>query len=401
MRRIVPLALLLTASAALAGDWPQWLGPNRDGTSSEVVKPWKGDLKVLWRKPAGPGHSSPVVAGGKVYLFAQVDGKEEEALHCFDARDGKEAWVTSYPRPKFWTLFGTGPQGTPTVSGGRVFTFGPTGIVTAFDAARGEKLWQVDTEKELKAPRLKFGAASSPLVDDGKVIVNVGARGAGVVAFSADKGKVVWKSLDEGASYASAIKANGQYIVFTQDGLRGLSPSDGKKAWEFPFRDKQNESSTTPMFAGDILLGSSITLGMVGLERDGEGYKQKWKNADLTCYFSTPVPLGKHVYVVTGKIVLLPTSSLHCVEADTGKVLWTKEKVGTWHAAMLRTKDDKLLLLTDHGDLALIDPSPKEYKELARTKVTKVKGIWAHPALSDGKVYLRDDKELICIQLPE
>ncbi len=402
MRRIAALAALLLAGVALAGDWPQWLGPKRDGTSPETIKPWKGDLKVVWRKPVGPGHSSPVIVGGKVYLFAQVAGKEEEALYCFDAADGTEKWTTSYERPKFWTLFGTGPQGTPTVSGGKVFTFGPTGLLTAFDAKTGGKTWQVDTEKDFGVKRLKFGAAASPLVDGDKILLNIGAKGAGVVAFSAADGKVAWKGLpDDGPSYASAIKHNGQYVFLTQQGVRGVAPADGKKLWEFPLRDKQNESSTTPVVAGDLLLAASITFGMVGLERDGDGYKEKWKNKDITCYFSTPIPVGKHVYAVTGHLKFVPTSSLHCIEAATGKVLWTKEKIGTWHAAMLRTADDKLLLLTDHGDLILFQPDAKEFKELARTKVTKVKGIWAHPALSDGKVYLRDDKELLCIQMPE
>jgi outer membrane protein assembly factor BamB len=401
MRRISGLALLLTATSALAADWPQWLGPNRDGTSPEAIKPWKGDLKVLWRKPVGPGHSSPVIAGGKVYLFAQVAGKEEEALHAFDAKAGDSLWTTAYERGKFWTLFGTGPQGTPTVAGGKVYTFGPTGFLTAFDAAKGTKLWQVDTEKDFSVTRLRFGAAASPLVDDGKIVLNIGGKGAGVVAFSTDKGEVAWKSLDDGPSYSSAIKAKGEYVVLTSEGVRGLSPKDGKLKWKVPLKDKANESSTTPMMAGDLLLAATITRGMVGLKRDGDGYKAAWKNPALTCYFSTPIPAGKHIYAVTAKMQIVPTSSLRCIEAATGKVLWTKESIGTWHAAMLKTKDGKLLLLSDHGDLILFQPDAKEYKELARTKVTKVKGIWAHPALSDGKVYLRDDKELICIQMPE
>jgi outer membrane protein assembly factor BamB len=109
----------------------------------------------------------------------------------------------------------------------------------------------------------------------------------------------------------------------------------------------------------------------------------------------------KHVYVVTGELSRKPTSALHCVETETGKVLWTVEKVGKYHAAMLRTADDKLLLLSDLGDLVLFDPDPARFKELARSKVAKGEGIWAHPALVDGRVYFRDDKELICLQMPQ
>ena len=129
--------------------------------------------------------------------------------------------------------------------------------------------------------------------------------------------------------------------------------------------------------------------------------KQEWKNPKLTCYFSTPIPVGKkHVYVVTGTLIF-PTSTLHCVEVETGKILWSKPKVGRYHAAMLKTGDDKLLMLSDLGDLVLIEPDAKEYKELCRAKVVKGEQIWAHPALCDGKVYFRDEKELICLQMPE
>jgi hypothetical protein len=124
-----------------------------------------------------------------------------------------------------------------------------------------------------------------------------------------------------------------------------------------------------------------------------------WKNPALTCYFATPVPVGKdHLYLVTGELALNPQSSLRCVEVKTGKELWSKPKVGKYHAALLRTADDKLLMLSDSGDLVLLDPNPKEYKELARSKVCGQ--AWAHPALSGGKLYLRDEKELICLQMP-
>ncbi len=408
--RWLPLFLLLCSPAA-AADWPQWLGPTRDCVSTETVKPWKGELKVLWRKPVGPGHSSPVVAGGKVYLHAQVPGKEEEAITAFDAVTGKKEWSTPYARDKFFSPFGTGPQATPAVSGGQVFSFGSTGVLACFDAAKGELQWKVDTRKDFKAKALFFGAACSPLVEGANVLVNVGGKGASVVAFKKDKGEVAWKALNDPPSYSSGVAfGNGperQVVFLTQKGIRSLSPKDGTLFWEIPLVDKLNESSTTPVRAGDVLLASSVTFGMLGAEletKDGKpSAKRIWHNPKLTCYFSTPIPVGKeHVYAVTGVASLLrPSSSLHCVEVKTGKVLWTKEKVGKYHAAMLRTADNKLLMLSDLGDLVLIDPNPKAYRELARSSVVKKEQIWAHPALSNGRVYLRDEKELICLQLPE
>jgi outer membrane protein assembly factor BamB len=400
------LLLALLVAPATAADWPQWLGPKRDGSSPEKLSPWKGELKALWRAPVGDGHSSPVIANGKVYLHAKVKDKSAEELICFDAKTGKRLWATGYPRGFIINPFGTGPQATPTVAGGKVYTFGITGVLTCFDAESGSQVWQVDTAKEFKPPRLVFGSACSPLVDNGKVLLNIGAKGASVVAFSADKGEPLWKSLDDGPSYSSGIArgegGDREYVFLTQLGLRGLAAGDGKKLWEFPLKDKANESSTTPVVAGDLLLASSINYGMIGLRLDKGEAKRVWQNPKLTCYFSTPIPVGKkHVYVVTGALSFRPTSSLHCVEVDTGKVLWTVEKIGKYHAAMLRTADDKLLLLSDLGDLVLFEPDPAKYKELARSKVVKGEGIWAHPALVDGRVYFRDDKELICLQMPE
>jgi outer membrane protein assembly factor BamB len=405
LTRLAPLLLLL-ALPAPAADWPQWLGPKRDGSSPEKLSPWKGELKAAWRAPVGDGHSSPVIANGKVYLHAKVKDKSAEELLCFDAQTGSKLWNTGYPRGFILNPFGTGPQGTPTVANGKVYTFGITGVLTCFDAETGRQVWQVDTAKEFKPPKLIFGSACSPLVDGDKVLVNVGAKGASVVAFSADKGEPVWKSLDDGPSYSSGIAlgqgADRQYVFLTQLGLRGFAPNDGNKLWEFPLKDKANESSTTPVVAGDMLLASSITYGMVGLKLEKGEVKRVWQNPKLTCYFSTPIPVGKkHTFVVTGAMSFKPTSSLHCIETETGKIVWTKERVGKYHAAMLRTADDKLLLLSDLGDLILFEPDPAKYKELARSKIAKGEGIWAHPALVDGKVYFRDDKELVCLQMPQ
>jgi outer membrane protein assembly factor BamB len=403
--------ILLLGMPVLAADWPGWLGPHRDGRSTEVVKPWKGDLKVVWRQAVGPGHSSPVVAGGRVFLHAKVADKEAEEVIAWDAVTGKELWRTPYPRDRFWSPFGTGPQSTPSVVDGKLYAYGATGIMTCFDAGKGTQLWQNDTSKTFMAPTLFFGAACSPLVDGDKVMVSVGAKGASLVAFERDTGKVAWKVLDDKASYSSPIiysEGTGKersVLFLTQEALRALDPANGSLRWSLPFFDKLNETSTTPVVAGDLLLLSSITQGTAGVKMETKDKKPAptvvWRNKELTCYFSTPIPIQDHVYLVTGKISFAPISSLHCIERKTGKVLWTQEKIGKYHAALLRTGDDKLLMLTDLGQLILLDPSPAGYKELAKSQVVKKEQIWAHPALANGKVYLRDEKEILCLQIPE
>jgi outer membrane protein assembly factor BamB len=402
------LVLCGVVAAAPAGDWPQWLGPNRDASTSEKVEPWPQAPKVLWRKPVGEGHSSPVVAGGRVFLHTRAADKQEEVINAWDARTGEDLWQAGYSRAAFSSIFGNGPRATPAVAGDRVYTFGVTGILSAYEAASGKRAWQLDTLKEFNAKNLFFGTSCSPLVDGDRLFLNVGGPGASLVAFATGDGKVLWKNLDDPASYSSPILfktgSQRQLVFLTQQGLNSVNPADGALWWKFPLKDLLSESSTTPVRAGDRLLASSVTYGTVGLrmqDKDGKPEAEKvWKNTDLTCYFSTPVAVGKeHVYMVTGKVALgrRPEATLRCVETATGKELWQKAHVGEYHASLLRAGDDRLLMLDDAGSLMVLDPNPKAYRELCRAKVCGK--TWAHPALADGRLYLRDDKELLCLQL--
>jgi outer membrane protein assembly factor BamB len=399
----------LTVAPAYAEDWPQWLGPRRDNSSTEKVVPWKDKLRVLWRRPTGEGNSSPVVVGGRVFIHAKIKDKNEEEVVAFDAKSGRELWRTKYERAAFTSFYGNGPRATPCVVDGRLYAFGITGVLTCLDVNNGKQIWQVDTPKTFKLAKLpRFGMACSPLVVGDHVLVNVGAKGASIVAFDRTKGETTWKSLDDPASYASPIVfgegAERQVVFLTGANVASLNPADGSVCWRFPMVDKLLESSTTPIRAGDLILASSITYGSVALQleaKDGKpAVKQAWKNAALTSYFTTPVVVGKeNIYMVTGSLPLLgkPHADLHCIEAKTGKTLWKREKIGTYHASLMRTGDDKVLMLTDGGELVLLEPDPKEYRERARSKVSGPE-TWAHPALSEGRLYIRDNTELICLQ---
>jgi outer membrane protein assembly factor BamB len=408
---MIPLMMLLLSASARAEDWPQFLGPRRDGTSKEVIAPWSGEPRVVWRVPVGEGHSSPVVAGGFVFLHDKVPDADAERLSAFDAADGKLLTHAEQPRAKFSSLFGVGPAATPAVADGIAYALGITGNLSAVHVRRegGEvslrHVFGKDLLKEFEADNLKFGTTASPLVEGDLVITLVGGKGAGVVAFNRKVGEVAWKALDDPASYASPTAigdgANRQIIVLTKLGLASLSPRDGSVFWQFPFRDRINESSTTPVKVGDMLVASSVTLGGVGLKltekRGKPAVEEAWRQLELTCYFSTPVAVGKdHVYMVTGGLSLRPTITLRCVEVATGKTLWSKPNVGKYHAALVKTGDDKLLMLDDGGHLTLIQPDAKEFRVLARSKVCGE--TWAHPAVAGGRVFLRDAKELICLE---
>ncbi|QEL15911.1 outer membrane protein assembly factor BamB family protein [Limnoglobus roseus] len=399
------LAALLVTSSATAADWPQFLGPKRDNTTTEKVAAWTGEPKVLWKQPVGEAHASPVVADGVVYAFYQPKGKNADALAAYDAKTGEQKWEKSYDREPLDLLFGNGPRGTPAVAGGQVFTLGSTGVLAAWDAKTGEVQWKVDTLKKFQAENLFFGISGSPLVADGKVFVNVGGKGAGVVAFDCKTGEVAWKATDDNASYSSPIAVGtgkaAEVVFLTKQYLRGLAVADGAELWKVPFADRSSESATTPLVVGESLVASSVTRGAELFKLTlGEkpGVTSEWKKPKLNCYFSTPVAVGDDLYMLNGVLSITPSITLRCVEAKTGTVRWEKKGVGGYHAALVLTGDGKLLMLDDKGGLTLFQPDAKEYKELAKSKVCGP--TWAHPALVNGVVYLRDEKQLFAIELP-
>jgi outer membrane protein assembly factor BamB len=398
------LSLLVMVSLCLGGDWPQWLGPNRDCTSPEKIAPWKEAPKALWKKAVGEGHSSPVVANGKVFLHYRVPSKNEEAVAAFDAKSGEMLWEKSYPRSEFSSIFGLGPRGTPTIDGDRIYTLGVTGVLTCWKISDGKQLWQHDLLRKFEAKNLFFGISTSPLVEEDRVTVMVGGKGASVVCFDKMSGEFLWKTGDDPASYSSPILAEvakkKQSVFLTGANLIGVS-SKGDILWKHPFKDELNESSITPVKFGDYILGSSVKAGTVCIrvtEKEGKFETEEvWKNKDVCSYFTTPVKVGpKHFYVVTGEARLLgATATLHCVDITDGKVAWSKPKVGRYHAGLMTLGDGKVLMMDDNGFLTLMEPSTEKYTELARSKICGL--TWAHPALADGRLFIRDDKELLCV----
>lgn len=402
------LSLFLCCGLGLAGDWPQWLGPNRDNSTTEKIAPWKNAPKVVWHVPLAEGHSAPVVAGGRVFMHVLGKEPETEEVIAINAADGDMLWKRPYPRVKFSSLFGQGPRAAPAVDGDRLYTLGVTGILTCWEESTGKQLWQIDTLKQFNATNLMFGVSCSPLIEGKNVFVNVGGKGASIVALDKMTGKTAWQALDDKASYSSPIAMGSgksrQVVFLTGQGVASLNPENGSVFWQYPMRDRLFESSATPVRSGDYLLASSITFGSAGLKLTQAGDKpaveEAWKNTTLTSYFATPVCVGpEHAFLVTGSnpLARVHEAALQCIETRTGKVLWSKPKVGEYHATLLKTGDDKLLMLDDAGNLILLDPNPKEYRELARSKVCGK--TWVHPALANGRLFVRDEKELLCLQL--
>ena len=403
---ILPLCVaigLTTFQVGRCEDWPGWLGPRRDGTSQETITPWTAQPEVLWKTQVAEGHSSPIVAGGLVLLHTRVSGKNSEQLTARDLKTGKTVWVAENEREPFENSFGTGPRATPATSSGKVVSHGVTGVLACRDMATGKELWKIDTLREFGGKNLFFGASSSPLIHDGKVFLMVGGKQAAVICLSLEDGKVIWKSMDERASYSSPVLAGegtkGRLLVLTQAGLASLDPATGKPDWKFPLVDKLNESSTTPVLLGGSILAASVTYGSVSLKPADGKPEVNWKNPSLTCYFSTPVPTssGKELLAVTGRLLPPPSSVLRCVETSTGKELWSQQGVGKYHAALMRLSDGRFLMHDDFGQISLFEANNEGMKTLAKSKVCGP--TWAHPALSGGILVIRDDKELIALKV--
>ncbi len=408
LRSLAPVAFLLFACAVSAQDWPQFLGPTRNGSSAgpPLVETWpKEGPTTLWQKKVGSGWSGPVVSGGKLILHHRVADKE--TVDCLNAKTGEVGWSFTYPtgyRDSFG--FDDGPRATPSIADGKVFTFGAQGMLHCLKLSSGEKLWSVDAKKEFQAPNGFFGIACSPLVEGNAVLLNVGGRGgAGVVAFDKENGTVRWKATDEEASYSSPVAAtvNGKRCAFffNRAGLVALEPGSGKVTFEFPWRPANNNSvnAATPLVIDDLIFISTCYDKGAALVRFREGAPDKVWSGDeiLSSHYATSLHHQGFLYGFDGRADpgFQPPPSLRCVELKTGKVRWSEESLG---AGIVTLAGNRLLILTDKGQLVLAAASPKEFKPLARAQILPT-DVRAHPALAGGLFYARSKNRLVCVDL--
>jgi outer membrane protein assembly factor BamB len=282
--------------------------------------------------------------------------------------------------------------------------------LSCYEVEKGKRLWQIDLYKHTKADLPSFAVCCSPLVVGNRVIVSVGGKGRCVVALHADTGAVAWQSLDDPASTSSPLLFTGggrspgatpDVVFMTPLRLVGLDPIDGSLRWQHSMVFQPKGTSPTPVALGNKLVASSQAHGAVSVQISTKDdtllAEPAWQNQDLKSYFSSGVAAGGLVFLVTNVIQPLPAAAIDCIEAKTGQRLWSKEKVGYFHAGLIRTGDGKLLVLNDSGVLTLLEVDSRGAKELARAKVCG--GTLVSPALANGRLYARDDRELICVQL--
>jgi outer membrane protein assembly factor BamB len=404
MKHIHHLCLAALVVLAAGADWPQFLGPARNATSPEtgLLASWpKKGPPVLWDREVGEGFSGPVVAGGRLVLFHRVG--DDEVVECLDAATGKELWKHTTPTAYVDPLGkGNGPRSTPAIAGGRVYTLGPGGLLLCLNLEDGKKVWQRALLEDYSlVERSYFGVGTSPLVEGDRVLVNVGARGAGIVAFDRNTGAEVWKATSQGASYASPVAATldgvRQVLFFTREGFVSLDPATGdvRSAKRWRSRNNASVNAASPVvFDGHVFLSACYDTGGLLLRVKKDGVEQVWSNDEsLSCHFGTPVYHDGHLYGFHGRQE--EGGKLCCVEAKTGKVCWTADDYG---CGSLILADGRLIVLSEKGELALVAADPAKYQELARAPV--LNGTCrAHLALADGRLYARDGRKLVCWNL--
>ncbi len=445
------LGLAFLAPAAVrADDWPQWLGPRRDGVWREtgiLAKFPQGGPKIRWRADVGMGYSGPAVAGTKVFVTDRVLGANvrnpnnpfttqavpgSERVLCLGAADGKLLWKHEYPC-RYEISYPAGPRTTPLISGGKVYTLGAMGDLLCLDADKGKVLWSKNFPKDYGARVPFWGFASSPLLDGDRLICLVGGEGSAVVAFHKDTGKQLWKALSvDEIGYCPPVifEAGGkrQLIIWHPTALVSLDPASGRAYWSVKFRTKANLTIPTPRLSGDLLLVSSFYNGAVMLKLDKDrpaahilwkskhfnslrpGSEQPENTDNLSSIMCTPYFKDGFIYGVCSY------GELRCLKADTGERVWqthqaTGGKSVRWANAFLVPQGDRFFLFNEHGDLIIARLTPRGYDEIGRAHVLEPTNkmarlgnpnrlvIWSHPAFAHKAMFARSDEKLVCVDL--
>jgi outer membrane protein assembly factor BamB len=395
--------LVFASSILAAQDWPQILGPSRNGiyTGPPIVRsfPPSGPPQI-WTREVGAGFAGPAISGGTLVLFHRLNNRE--VVEAMDAATGRTRWTFDYPtsyRDDFG--FDEGPRAVPVIAGGRVFTHGADGWLHALDVATGRMLWSVDSRRVFDAPKGYFGVATSPLVDGPRVMVNVGGKKGGIIGFEAATGTVLWTSTSDEPSYSAPVIADiagaRTAVFFTRTGLVALEPATGGVRYQYRWRARMAASvnAATPIVVGDrIFLSASYGTGAVLLQVAGNAVKPLWSgDQSMSNHYSTSIYKDGYLYGFDGRQEFGQT--LRCIELSTGKVMWNVDGFG---AGTLLIAGEALVIMRESGELALAPASPKGFRFNARAQL--LPGVVrAYPALADGRFFVRNERQLRAFDL--
>jgi len=431
----------LATAAVFADDWPQWMGPQRDGVWREtgIVETFPAEgPPVRWRTEIGGGYAGPAVVGNRVYVtdkqlpkgtqdpdnpFARGRTPATERVLCLNDTDGTIVWKHEYECP-YTVSYPAGPRTTPVVRGGRVFTLGSEGNLFCLAAESGELVWERNLKTDYQHEQSPvWGYSANPLLDGNRLICLVGGQGTAVVAFDAESGKEVWRALDSagphGPGYSSPVivEAGGtrQLIVWHPTAINSLNPETGAVYWSHRFESNQGLSVATPRIVGDHLFISAFYNGslLMKLDRTKPAAVPVWRRSGqnerltdaLHCLMSTPVLDGDKIYGVCSY------GELRCLDLNTGDREWstfeaTSRQSARWGNAFLVRHEDRYVLFSEQGDLILARLRPEGYQELSRAHLLEPTGpaqrrdvVWTHPAFANRNAYVRNDREIVSVSL--
>ena len=405
-RAVCGFAFLFLITTTVSGqEWTQWRGPARDGSVSVKNTPatWPEALKRSWRVEIGEGYSSPVVAGGKAFVHGRRD--PEEIVASINLADGKVVWEQKYQanfkKNQYAVQMAKGPNSTPLLLGNRLFTLGVTGIVNAWDTATGKLLWTRDFSKSIDTSKMFCGTASSPLLVDGRLVVQVGSdiHGGQTLALNPATGATEWEWKGLGPGYSSPVviepAGSQQIVTMTQASIVGIDGKTGKELWSVPFPDEWNENITTPLWTGSHLIVSGTRAGTHAFslaQKDGKWQAtEAWKNPEVAMYMSSPVFGDGLIYGHSSK----KKGQFVALDAKTGAVKWATEGREGEHASLLLTPKH-VLFLTNGADLIVAKRGEPSFAVERRYEVAEA-ATWAMPVLLGSNILVRDATGLIML----
>ncbi|MCB1018375.1 MAG: PQQ-binding-like beta-propeller repeat protein [Acidobacteria bacterium] len=421
---------LLGAAFGRAADWPEWRGSGRVGVWSEdglLERFPSGGLRVLWRTPVRAGYSAPSVAAGRVFVtdFEAGEGLKgvERALAC-DERTGAVLWQRSWPADYAGIDYASGPRAAPTVDAERVYVLGAEGRLACLSAETGDELWSTDFKRSFGTELPAWGMSSAPIVA-GELLIAVaaGRPDAKVVAFDKRTGAIAWRALssaDSGPGYSQPllidVAGRPQLIVWHAGAVTALDPATGETLWNDPFPIMMETPIATPVWSPPYLLVSAFFNGSRLYRVGPQSAEVVWssdtdnalENDGLHALMGSPVIDGGYIYGVSSY------GQLRCLSLATGKLQWetqavTVEKARNASAFIVR-EGGRYWINNDRGELILARLSPSGYEEIDRTKLiapTSKPGArrqlgavhWSHPAYANGRIFVRNDEELLCADL--
>ncbi len=404
-KTILALTLLTSAITINAQEWTQWRGPARDGAVSgkNVPAQWPESLQRAWRVEVGEGYSSPVVAGGRVFVHTRRD--PEEIVSGINLADGKVVWEQKYQavfkKNQYAVEMAKGPNSTPLVIGNRLFTLGVTGVLNAWDTASGRLLWTRDFSKSIDTSKLFCGTAASPLAVDGRVVVQVGSdiHGGQILGLNPATGATEWEWRGLGPGYASPVVIDlggvRHLVTMTEGSIVGVEARSGKELWSAPFPDEWHENIATPLWTGTHLIVSGTRQGTHGFSLTQSGGKwqatETWKNPDVAMYMSSPVFGDGLIYGHSSK----KKGQFVAVDAKTGALRWATEGREGEHASLLLTPQH-VVFLTNGADLIVAKRNTPAFAVEKRYEVAQA-ATWAMPVLLGSKILVRDATGLMLL----